>query len=76
MLKNAGGTSKGSKIRPFDNTTCDYIFIYTADNNMYLIPSNVVTAKHSITVGKKYLEYRVEEKTLQQFDIEERCGLG
>lgn len=72
MLKNAGGTSKGSKLRPFDNTTCDYVFIYTADNNLYLIPSNKIEAKNSITVGKKYTEYLVYEKTLSQFDNEMR----
>ena len=75
MLKNAGGTSKGSKIRPFDNTTCDYIFIYTADNSLYLIPSEKIIAKNSITVGKKYTEYKVYEKTMLEFDKEQRWGL-
>ena len=76
MLKNAGGTSKGSKIRLFDNTSCDYVFIYTANNDLYLIPSNKIDAKNSIKVGKKYIEYKVYEKTLQEFDKEKRCGLG
>ena len=75
MLKNAGGTSKGSKIRLFDNTTCDYVFIYTADNSLYLIPSEKITAKNSITVGKKYTEYKVYEKTMLDFDKEQRWGL-
>ena len=75
MLKNAGGTSKGSKIRPFNNSTCDYIFIYTADNQIYLIPSNKITATNAITVGNKYTEYLVKEKTLSEFDKEQRCGM-
>ena len=72
MLKNAGGTSKGSKIRLFDNTSCDYVFIYTASNDLYLIPSNKIDAKNSIKVGKKYTEYKVYEKTMEQFDKEQR----
>ena len=72
MLKNAGGTSKGSKIRLFDNTSCDYVFIYTANNDLYLIPSNKIDAKNSIKVGKKYIEYKVYEKTMEQFDKEQR----
>ena len=72
MLKNAGGTSKGSKIRLFDNTSCDYVFIYTANNDLYLIPSNKIDAKNSIKVGKKYIEYKVYEKTMEQFDEEQR----
>lgn len=72
MLKNAGGTSKGSKIRLFDNTSCDYVFIYTASNDLYLIPSDKIDAKNSIKVGKKYVEYKVYEKTMEQFDEEQR----
>ena len=37
LLKNCGGTSKGSKIRPFDNTTCDYVFVVLGNDKMYLI---------------------------------------
>lgn len=72
MLKNCGGTSKGSVIRKFDNTTCDYVFIYTASNDMYLIPAKEITSVSSITVGIKYIEYKVYSKTLQDFDKENR----
>ena len=70
LLKNCGGGSKGATIRHFDNTTCDYVFIYTADNNIYLIPSTVITAKNSITVGNKYVEYRKTIRTLADFKNE------
>lgn len=75
MLKNAGGTSKGSKLRLFDNATCDYVFVYTASDDLYLIPSEKIEAKNSIKIGKKYTEYLVKEKQLSEFDREKRCGL-
>lgn len=67
QLKNTGGSSGKSKIRPFDNTSCDYIFIYTADENLYFIPSNKVDAINSISVGIKWTEYKVRINTLSEF---------
>lgn len=66
MLKNCGGSSGKSKIRPFDNKSCDYLFIYTADNLMYLIPSEKIKATSAISVGNKYTEYIVKSKTLSE----------
>ena len=71
MLKNCGGTSKGSKIRAFDNTTCDYIFIVTGNDKIYLIPADVITATNSINVGNKYTEYEVFPLKLSEFTNEE-----
>lgn len=59
QLKNSGGGSKGSVIRKFDNTTCDMIFVYTKDGDMYEIPSIDITATSSITLCKKYDKYKV-----------------
>ena len=70
LLKNCGGTSKGSKIRPFDNTTCDYVFILTGDNKKYLIPASKITATNCIVVGNKYTEYLVNSRTLSDFSTE------
>ena len=67
MLKNCGGTSKGSKIRPFDNNSCDYIFVLTGNDKTYLIPANIITATNGIAVGNKYSEYEVFSKSLSQF---------
>jgi hypothetical protein len=72
LLKNCGGTSKGSKIRPFDNSTCDYVFIVTAADKYYLIPAENITATNSLAVGIKYTEYEVKSKTLSEFDTEAR----
>ena len=69
LLKNCGGTSKGSKIRPFDNTTCDYLFIVTGNNKLYLIPAREANVKSSITVGIKYTEFEVFSIPLSEFQV-------
>lgn len=66
-LRNTGGSSGNFKTRPFDNTTCDYIFILTGADKTYLIPSNIITAINAITVGKKYTEYEVYIKQLSEY---------
>ena len=70
QLKNTGGSTGNNKIRLFDNTDCDYVFIYTADESLYLIPSQDISATTSIKVGNKYTEYKVKVKTLLDFNEE------
>ena len=69
LLKNCGGTSKGSKIRPFDNTTCDYVFVVLGNDKMYLIPAGEITAKNTIAVGNRYSDYEVFSKSLSEFEV-------
>ena len=67
-LRNCGGNRTGSVRQVlFDNTTCDYLFIYTGANKMYLIPSKIIEAKNSIVVGIKYSEFEVHSKSLLEF---------
>ena len=66
-LRNCGGSSGVNKTRPFDNKTCDYVFILTGDDKIYLIPSEQIEATNSITVGKKYVEYEVQVKPFSSF---------
>ena len=73
QLRNTGGSSGNNKIRPFDNESCDYLFIYTINEEYYLIPSKEVTAINSINVGPKYYDYLVEIKTFAEF-ISEQSG--
>lgn len=70
-LKTAGGNSyySGSEsnysIKQFDNTKSDLLFIYTADEKMYLIPTSEVTSVSAITVGiEKTKKYEVHRKKL------------
>ena len=71
QLRNTGGSSGNNKIRPFDNESCDYLFIYTINEEYYLIPSKEVTAINSINVGPKYYDYLVEIKTFAEFISEQ-----
>ena len=67
-LRNCGGNRTGTARQvKFDNSTCDYLFVYTGANKMYLIPSNKVEAKSAIVVGVKYTEFEVHSKTLLEF---------
>ena len=73
-LKSSGGNSYYSgnssnyRIKQFDNTASDLLFIYTGDNRMYLIPTNEVDSKSSLTVGNDKTEkYEVFCKILSEF---------
>lgn len=66
-LKNSGGSSGKGKIRPFDNQSCDYLFVLSGDNKTYFIPSSVITAKHGIVLGAKYAQYIVTSDSLSSF---------
>lgn len=72
LLKNTGGSSGNNKIRLFNNQDCDYVFIYTASEDLYLIPAKEIFATNSICVGNKYSEYKVFIKSLADFDKEVR----
>ena len=70
VLKNSGGASGKSNIRKFDNTASDYVFVYTADNDTYLIPSNTITSEYGIVVRNKenkYSQYIVFSRTLKEY---------
>ena len=69
-LRSCGGASGKSIIRYFDNTSCEFVFIYTGNNKTYLIPCYDITAKSSIMVGKKYTEYEVHSKQLSEYTNE------
>lgn len=66
-LKNTGGSSGISKDRLFDKNSCDYVFIYTLNEDLYLIPSNQIEGTSTITVGNKYNEYKVDIKSFADF---------
>ena len=70
QLRNTGGSSGKSVIRLFDNESADYLFVYTADDKMYLIPFSEIAATSAITVGIKYTDYLVQEKPFSIFSQE------
>jgi DNA gyrase/topoisomerase IV subunit A len=67
VLKRSGGASGKHVITPFDNNSCDHLFVYTSDGRMYLIPASKVRSTSSITVGIKYGEYEVRSFDFSEF---------
>ena len=59
QLKNCGGASKKSTIRPFDNTSCDILFIVTVKGTMYEIPSNMINVKSQLILTEDWNKYIV-----------------
>lgn len=73
QLRNTGGNRTGSLRQVnFDNTLVDYVFVYTEDGLIYLIPSSEITVKNSMSVSPSndYKKYIVEDKTFSQFSEE------
>lgn len=66
-LRNCGGSSGKCKNRPFENNSCDYLFVLTGDDKTYLIPSKEILGTNSINVGKKYTEYEVFTTKFSEF---------
>ena len=59
-LRTAGGNRSGiGKIKKLDPKAVDYLFIVTGDGSRYLIPSAEVCGSSRITLGNKYLYFRV-----------------
>ena len=55
-LKSMGGT-KGKYYKTVKDTDIDYLFVVTANRNLYLIPNEVIKNKYSLNLGKKYDVY-------------------
>ena len=67
-LRNCGGNKTGkARIVQFDNTTCDYLFVYSGDEQTYLIPTDKISAKTTLNLGKEYQKYLVYPQTLLEF---------
>lgn len=59
LLKKCGGSSGKVETKPFDNTTCDLLFILTKDNIMYEIPCNIINVKTALTLTPAWDKYIV-----------------
>lgn len=59
-LRTQGGNfTRKSKQKLFDNKSCEMVFIACANGDNFLIPSQEMTVKSSITLGEKYLKYKI-----------------
>ncbi len=58
-LRTSGGNRSQTKIKHFDPSSVDFVFIISGDESKYLIPSSEMVAKTSINLGKDKEKYRV-----------------
>lgn len=58
-LRTCGGNQSCSTIQVFDPTASDVLFVLCGNEDRYVIPTDLIDAKHTLSVGKKYLEYKV-----------------
>lgn len=63
LLRNSGGSSGKSKIKLFDNSSCDYLFVLTNSMDMYLIPSKVIKTKNTLTLTGEFEKYKVSNSS-------------
>lgn len=67
-LRSSGGNRTGkARDVPFDNNSCDYLFVYSGDEKIYLIPSNEIWAKTAMRLGKEWEKFIVVPQTLNDF---------
>lgn len=58
-LCTKGGNKTGNTIKKFCSKSVDLLFCLTAENVMYLIPSEEVTSTVSLTLFEKYDKFKV-----------------
>lgn len=60
LTVNGGNRSGKGKIKKFDNTKVDYLFILTNSGIKYLIPTSEFTNVNSLCLGTKYQKYIID----------------
>lgn len=58
-LRTQGGNKTQFTIRHFDNLGVELLFVACANGDRYLIPAVEVSSRSYITLGSKYLRFRV-----------------
>jgi hypothetical protein len=59
-LRTRGGNRSGTgKSKQFDPRKVDLLFVVTSERSIFLIPSEEVTGRSTVTVGSKYQEFKV-----------------
>lgn len=59
MLKTKGGNKSRVSVKSFDPTAVDLLFILLSDGSRYLIPTDDDTNTGTITLGRKYDQFKV-----------------
>lgn len=61
LLRNCGGASGKNVSRPFDNTSCDYLYVLCEDGAQYCIPADKIKVKNCLTLDGRFDEYKTGE---------------
>ena len=77
-LRTQGGNyTQKSKVRLFDPTIVDLLFVALDDGNSYLIPAVEIACKASITVGgRKYQQFHVDVVSTASTSVFQTEGEG
>lgn len=69
QLRNTGGARVGSVRKvPFDNTSCDYLFVYCSNEKIFLVPSKNILSKNILTITDEVASlYEVHIKSFKSF---------
>jgi len=59
-LKTMTGTTKKRIHKTFDQVSCDYLFVVTTEDRMFMIPKDEVAGKTTLAIENKYAAYEVE----------------
>ena len=59
QLGNTGGSSGKGRIRKFDNSRSDLLFIVTVEGDLYEIPTTNITSKRVLTLSIDYDRFKV-----------------
>lgn len=60
-LRTIGGNKSQVKTRLFDPTDHEWLFVVCGDATAYMIPTTEITARYSLTLGRRYERYRLED---------------
>lgn len=62
-LRTIGGNKSQVKIRPFDPTDYEWLFVVCGDATAYMIPTSEITSRQSLTLGRRYEQFRLEDES-------------
>jgi hypothetical protein len=60
QLCTRGGNQSFHTTKYFDPTVVDLLYVRTDAGERYLIPTNAITARTSLTLGRRYEPFQVE----------------
>jgi hypothetical protein len=60
-LRTVGGNKTQVKARPFDPTDYEWLFVVCGDATAYLIPSSEITTRYSLSLGRRYERFRLQD---------------